>query len=162
MLILRDWPNLVASRLGLIAKDGSKGRPTLDFRLPWDGVADLWTEYAEIIASGADNPQHINYNRWVSDPTYHRDLAARYGVTSMEEYKQAVPFNGGGSSFQGREFDGRATDMNTLSRWNDLPFNLVPQFKEVVNAYPTANELSGRIFGIQAEQAVADLALRHP
>ncbi len=59
----------------------------------------------------------INYNRWVLDRTYRQQVSDRLGLDYSEEGLNEVLKFGPGSSFDGTQFDGKASEMKVLERW---------------------------------------------
>lgn len=59
----------------------------------------------------------ISYNRWVLERDYRRRIAAELGLTFTDTGVDHVPRTGSGSSFDGLDYDGRATRMDLFRRW---------------------------------------------
>ena len=109
LLVLRDPYNLFASRL----KMDCGLRPHIA-RGIWkqharEAVGDTRRLTGETIA--------VLYNRWKADRSYRRDLAQALGLAFSDAGFQNVPECAGGSSFDGVEFSGRASEMPTERRW---------------------------------------------
>jgi hypothetical protein len=131
ILILRDPYNLFASRL----HGEENNRP---YRIPFDRrhawlVRERWIECAlEYIGqtSYLQNLVVVDYNRFVSSQNYRRWLAAALRITSTERVLEYVPKYGGGSSFDGHHFDGKARAMKVLDRWQHYSAHLL--YREIL------------------------------
>jgi hypothetical protein len=66
------------------------------------------------------NTVAINYNRWVTDTMYRRNLAHRLGVVFTDEGFDDVHWYGGGSSFDGFMYQHHASEMRTHARWQSF------------------------------------------
>jgi hypothetical protein len=139
VLILRDPFNLIASRLE------NNMLPVKSFT---QSVIDLWLEYAkEFLGETQYLPNRkvlINYNHWVADINYRREIAFKLDLPFTDAGINDVRPQGGGSSFDKRNFAGRATEMDVLGRWKHFTNN--PLFLELLNHTELLN-YSDRIFG---------------
>lgn len=85
----------------------------------------------------------INYNRWVAERCYRREIATDLAIEFSDASIGQVPAAGNGRSFDGRRHDGNAHRMSTMERWKhfagDATFTKL--FDDEVHA------LSRRIFG---------------
>lgn len=144
VLILRDPYNLFASRLksGLYS-GGEWGYHTIS--LP--GAARIWKQHArEFLGERnhlAPNRVLVSYNRWTLDPAYRADLAERLGLRPGGDGLADVPATGGGSSFDGLNFHGRAADMKVFERWKHFAHD--PAYRRIFD--PEMRRLAERIFG---------------
>jgi hypothetical protein len=112
VLIVRDPYNLFASRL----RSGvGSVTPTTSVR--------IWKQHARQLLRGPrqlrHNPVLVLYNRWVTDRGYRGALAARLGIPFTDAGIDRVARCAGGSSFDGRAFDGMARRMDVFGRWRD-------------------------------------------
>lgn len=135
ILILRDPFNLFASR----QKAGYSGITPLTAKRVWKQHAREFMERRYLTGSCV----LIRYNAWATDGAYRRRLAERLGLRFTDAGFNDVSSCGGGSSFDGMEYDGRAAEMNVLARWryykNDPEYR--KQFdREIV-------EMAKKIFG---------------
>lgn len=109
-LVLRDPFNLFASR-----KRG------IHSPVPVRTAARIWKQHARaVLGSGAGlGPDSvcILYNRWVCDRSYRAAVAASLGVPFTDAGFNRVARCGGGSSFDGMRFDGKAERMDVFHRW---------------------------------------------
>jgi hypothetical protein len=84
----------------------------------WPDAVSLrkWVDYARLCAGGCE---WVSFNRWFSDADYRRGLAVRFDfrVNRAGEAWQRVPSRGGGSSFDGLRYAGRAQGMGVLERY---------------------------------------------
>jgi hypothetical protein len=140
ILILRDPYNLFASRL-------KYKKPKKHAMQNKEGFVEKWKSYAlEFLGDTniIDNKICINYNSWLKDIDYRRDLSKRLGGDFSDSNIDIVPSSGGGSSFDRKSYDGRASEMKLLERWKSLKNE--KYFLELVDDKELA-ELSFRIFG---------------
>lgn len=109
MLVLRDPFNLIASR----DRGGIPTPPALTRR--------LWKQHAREFLGDRRLLRHdklpVSYNRWVADTAYRRRIADHLGLRFTDAGRETVAGCHGGSSFDGRTYDGRATAMPVLDRW---------------------------------------------
>ena len=59
----------------------------------------------------------INYNQWFFDIEYRQKIAKKLQMEFSDAGIDIVLGLGGGSSFDGKQFDGQATSMNVLNRY---------------------------------------------
>ncbi|NEN90938.1 MAG: hypothetical protein F6K48_19295 [Okeania sp. SIO3H1] len=157
VLILRDPFNLFASRLknrlqkeknNLYLGESSYGNNFLSVRNPNKTVADLWINYAKEYLGETNylkqNKICINYNQWFTDVEYRRNIADKLQMEFSDVGINKVAGQGGGSSFEGKEFDGKATSMDVLNRWQKVADN--PRYRELFNNQKIL-KYSERIFG---------------
>lgn len=135
LVILRDPFNLFASRTAIGCALSSKIAPR------------MWHQHAGVALSpasrGSVERRVVIYNRWARDRAYRRDLARFLGVPFTDRGFDAIPACGGGSSFDGTSYDGRATAMPTDERWRRYADR-----DEYRNLFDVRTiELSERIFG---------------
>jgi hypothetical protein len=122
VLLLRDPYNLFASRI-------MSGKvPTKEAGM--DQKA-MYLEHAETFLTEMDRGSLvcINYNRWFLDAAYRADIQRQLGLEQSDADTQFVSSRGGGSSFEGQSMDGRASEMQVLSRWRKMEDN--PAFQEL-------------------------------
>lgn len=139
-VVVRDWYNMVASRLKYIEDAKAADRYTITAALNWPTVASLWMDHATtLINAPADTSSFVgvNYNYWLTDRGYRESLAANYGLPNSESTLNIVSSFGRGSSFDGLDKDGSAMTMNLLRRWEDL------ETDELRAAYLTAIDAGG-------------------
>ena len=109
---------------------------------------DLWLYYA-YESTGRTNylgerKLVVSYNRWCKDLDYRRDLAEALRLRFSDAGFDEVPRQGGGSSFEGRQLDGKASKMKTEERWKSLASD--PRFIACFRN-PRVLKLSEEIFG---------------
>lgn len=135
LVILRDPFNLFASRMALECKLSLRDAPR------------MWRQHAGVALSsavpGRVERRAIIYNKWVRDRDYRRDLAHFLGLPFTDSGVNAIPSCGGGSSFDGTIYDGRAADMATGERWRRYADR--DDYRRFFDARTI--ELSERIFG---------------
>ena len=136
VLILRDPFNLFASRLrclwGLLTP-----RTTVK----------VWKQHAREFLRETRYLRHepvvISYNRWCVDRDYRRRIAEALGLAFTDAGRRRVWPCNGGSSFDGRAYDGRADAMRVFDRWRHYADD--PSFRRMFDAELCA--LSDRIVG---------------
>lgn len=136
LLILRDPFNLFASRLA-----GGIGHVTLAT------AGRIWCQHAREFLGLRRHLRNervmVSYNAWASSPRYREQLAARLGVEFDDAAAEAVPAAGGGSSFDGTAFAGRAHEMRVFDRWRAYAGD--PLYASVFT--PPLVKLSEAVFG---------------
>ncbi len=137
ILVLRDLHNFIASRLRAYDFIG----------YPYEDHAELWASHAREFVGETEylpGSVKISYNEWVGSELYRRRLSERLGLPFTDRGLQHVPKIGGGSSFDGTEYDGRGQEMAVLSRWHAYADD--ETFRRYTSD-PERVELSRRIFG---------------
>lgn len=145
LLILRDPFNCLASRIKsnmLSVKDKKKT------------FIDLWLDYAKEYLGETQYLKHnkivINYNSWVDDLDYRRQIASQLKLEFSDAGFDEVKHQGGGSSFDGMQFTGQANKMNVHNRWQQ--FTNDPLFKKLLNNEELL-DYSAKIFGHIVDKA---------
>ncbi|MEP7247703.1 MAG: hypothetical protein ABI885_29010 [Gammaproteobacteria bacterium] len=143
ILIMRDPFNLFASRMKAGFLPGFLPR-IKDF----DRLTELWKEHAtEYLSLSNLLPAPkvcINFNEWFTSTSYRAELARTLGLQFSDTSVNAVPEFGGGSSFDGLAFQGRAQQMQITERWKE--FKDDARYRTIL-ADVEMLELSARIFG---------------
>ena len=139
VLILRDPFNLLASRF-------KKGY--IKVKCPDRTLVELWISYAqEYLAEThllTNNKIVVNYNQWFIDVGYRQQLADQLNVKFFDTGFNDVKGQGGGSSFDGIIFRGKAAEMDVLNRWKVFADD--PQYQKLIN-HAELRDYSERIFG---------------
>ena len=155
LLVLRDIHNMLASRW-MFGQRGGKcqlGNVNRD-------VIKTWVQYARVffyLSHGAGhrlNLNHVvpvNFNQWATNKAYRetlwRALSKRDdglpGAFTDAGYEDVTTW-GGGSSFDGTSFDGRASQMTVCYRHAQVPADA---YQELID--DEARTLSTAIFGEQ-------------
>lgn len=151
ILLLRDPFNTFASRLHLMRRERHNAF-VKDFLLPDEAgvpqLAQRWKFLAEEFIGKTshlgDQKLTINYNRWVTRSEYRASLCDLLAVPLREPLWEEVPHYGFGSSFDGKKFDRRASEMQVNRRWEY--FREDPEFLTLVGD-PDLWALSEQIFG---------------
>ena len=135
VLILRDPYNLLASKL--------KRRRRIRYNsiLNWINYAK---EYLDITSYLGKNKIIINYNKWVVNKEYRKKILLQLGLDSENIDFTNIPTFGGGSSFSGTKYDGKADRMDVFKRWESFKNN--KQYLSMVK-YKSLQMLSEVIFG---------------
>lgn len=139
VLILRDPFNMIASR---IQKDMMKVRNRSKT------IVEIWISYAQEYLHEKQYMKHnkvvINYNKWFTDINYRKQIALELNFEFDDRGINEVMEEGGGSSFDGLNFKGKAVEMNVLKRWEEFVDN--PLFCNLLNNEELI-EYSEKIFG---------------
>jgi hypothetical protein len=161
-VVVRDWYNMVASRLKYIADAKAINRYTITAALDWAAVANRWLDHATMLI---DTPQDtssfvgISYNRWLTDREYRENLAASYGLSNSETTLDTVSSFGLGSSFEGLDKNDGVRAMNLLRRWENLETDeLQTAYLIAINAGGVAVDgINRRLFGFDRAEVVSAL-----
>lgn len=112
LLILRDPFNLFASRLK---------KNYIEVQNPQGNMVDLWLEYAKEYLGETNYLKHnkicLNYNFWVKDIDYRKQISAQLNLDFSDAGINKVSGCGDGSSFEGRSLNGQASKMDVNNRW---------------------------------------------
>lgn len=139
LLIIRDPFNLLASRLK---------NNFLPVKSKRSSFIELWIEYAKEYLAETNYLKHnktcINYNLWVGDLDYRKQLADKLDIEFSDAGINQVRSYGGGSSFEGKSCDGEASTMDTINRWQYFVDD--PVYRKLIN-HPELLHYSEKIFG---------------
>ncbi|MDJ0746265.1 MAG: hypothetical protein QNJ32_23270 [Xenococcaceae cyanobacterium MO_167.B27] len=145
VILLRDPFNLIASRF---KKGNFVNQHYLGTKNPQLSVVDLWLSYAKEWLGETQyleyNRVFINYNKWFSDREYRQSLSSQLNLEFSDQGINQVKSQGGGSSFDARNFHNNATQMDVLNRWKNYADN--PSYREVFRNEELWN-YSQEIFG---------------
>ena len=73
------------------------------------------------------------FNKWFSDTAYRDSLAHRLGFTNYNRGIETVTNYGKGSSFDRKKYNGRASEMKVLNRWEEMRNNVL--YVQVIKKY---------------------------
>ena len=108
---------------------------------------DQWKTYArEFLGTTAALPADtvmIGFNQWFADSDYRKAKAEELGLDHCDRGVDEVSSDGGGSSFEGRDYQDRARQMKVLERWQVFADD--PRYRSAFDRETV--ELSNRIFG---------------
>jgi len=139
VIIIRDPFNLLASRIK---------KNYLTVKAKNKTVIELWLEYAQEYLGETQYLKNqkitINYNQWFRDITYRQQIAAKLQLEFTDAGINTVHGCGGGSSFEGRELNGKGNQMDVENRWQYYQEN---QLYRTLLANPQLWEYSAKIFG---------------
>ncbi|NEO99038.1 MAG: hypothetical protein F6K58_10230 [Symploca sp. SIO2E9] len=139
LLILRDPFNTLASRLK---------NNFIEVKDPNQTFIELWLSYAKEYLGETNHLKNnkvcINYNQWFLDVSYRKEITSNLKLEFSDAGINQVKAQGGGSSFEGREFDGKAIQMKVLDRWK--VFAEDPRYLKLLGNEEIL-EYSKRIFG---------------
>lgn len=113
--ILRDPLNWAASHLhsNLLA-----GAPE-DRNIDLDKYIDYHQNY------------NLNYNKWFSESSYRKEMEKKFELPEIGLINQKVRQYGGGSSFDKQAYDGKASEMQVLNRWQK--YRNYKQIQQILN-----------------------------
>ena len=138
IIILRDPFNLLASRM----KHWVEKKP----QLLQNGI-NLWVEYAEEILGLTDvipNRHFILYNQWFVDANYRKTIVVWFNGVHDDSCMEIVPEWGRGSTFDGLEYQNKASQMKVLERYKTIEDKNF--LKELIDN-PVFNNHTRSIFG---------------
>lgn len=129
LIILRDPFNWLASYLA-----------HKDFHY---SIMHVYFMFADHILS-AHNNTFINYNEWFRNKKYRKKLAEGLGLSFSDRMLNSVSPFGGGSSFTGTEYDGKAQKMAVLERWRVYAKD--EKYQHYLKEYPRLTKIGEEIF----------------
>lgn len=148
VLLLRDPYNMLASRLKILHE--RKSDHVAGEMLEHDGlsIVSLWMQHAKEFLGESRNLEDgvlaMNYNRWVFDEDYRREICRLLGGAYSEKTLPFIPRYGFGSSFEGSLQPRLLNRLGLLHRWRHLKED--PLFRELIDD-PELRKFSDRIFG---------------
>lgn len=141
IVILRDPYNWWASwyRYGM-------PNPNVQY-LPRPQTILWYLKYVEYARSHPE--QWVSFNQWFQSDEYRRSLEHRYDMVESDETLEQLPkFDFGvGSTFNAREYDGRAQQMKVLNRWEQVKDD--PHFYEPLRANPQLADIARDLFDFE-------------
>jgi hypothetical protein len=148
MLVLRDPFNHFASRLRSLKK-GCKWAWKEKTEAWAVFYVDLWKKQAkEFLGHTSYLPENkicVDFPKWTNNIEYRENIIEKIGLKFTDEGREEVVKAGGGSAFDNRKFDGKASEMKINDRWEEFvndPYYLSLFDDEVL-------ELSDKIWGKQ-------------
>lgn len=147
LLILRDPYNMFASiRKGQLQKK-SNHNYLKTYPKNQKSISELWLDYAKEFLGETNylkqNRVMLNYNQWVCDQEYRKNIAKKLDFNFCDTGFNVVKNYGGGSSFDGTKFNNQATKMDVLNRWQNFIDD--PEYRQMFNS--EIMEYSQKIFG---------------
>lgn len=139
--VVRDLPNLMASRIRMYEDLESRGLSRSVQSYTYDEVAALWVDYAKAyVESPQPDSGLINYPLWFQSSHYRNEVyeALDLGVNHDEGLNTVADF-GFGSSFDHQRFDGRAQQMGVLARWEEYEHD--PRYVAALTSHADIPEL---------------------
>lgn len=120
VLVIRDPYNLYASRLrGQLGHLGKVNPTATDYEV----FVRKYQDHAKIIDNSprSDDWVTISFNEWFTSGNYRKVVRDQLNLSeSAGARHDAVLDYGGGSSFDGLRFDGKASEMKILDRWREF------------------------------------------
>ncbi len=147
LLLLRDPFNLFASRLKK-EDDIIENKYSLRKESERKILSGLWKEHAKEFIGETSSLKNskvcVNYNKWVADKDYRKEIARLLDLEFTDAGFEEVLHIGGGSSFDRIKYNQKASDMKVLERWkhyiDDNDFLDIFKDREII-------DLSRKIFG---------------
>jgi len=136
ILVVRDPYNLFASRCS--------ARFTVRSGAISDHAKIIWKDHANEYLSRHQIDFCISYNEWFLNQDYRIAIASIFGLDYNEDKLNQVPEYGFGSSFDGLQYNGRASQMKVLERWKEHKQNA--EFLNFIRD-TEMKKLSTQIFG---------------
>lgn len=103
VIVCRDILNMVASQI--------KTNRVNDI----DFMISLWKYYTSL--DEHERRIIVNFNEWHINEQYRRTISKQLKLNFNDEGKNIVSSIGGGSSFDGVDYNGKAHEMDLLNRW---------------------------------------------
>src|SRR5438552_4193897 len=121
VLILRDFPNWLASRV----RYHEVARAEFPSFSQIVRFAQLWTIYAREYLGETNFLRDVSlvtvsFNKWVRDDSYRCEVLESTGIKLKDNSTSYVPGAGGGSSFDATLLSGKAEQMQVFDRWKYL------------------------------------------
>jgi hypothetical protein len=135
--VLRDLPNLIASRIAMYEDLDRRGLSHRSVRqIPLEAVTDLWVGYAhDYVENPSPDGGTINFPLWFQNRGYRNSVYESFGLGPNRDVGlENVADFGFGSSFDFRAFDGRAQEMKVLERWQQ--YREDPRYIEAISSHP--------------------------
>ncbi|MDB5181920.1 MAG: hypothetical protein JWP13_683 [Candidatus Saccharibacteria bacterium] len=140
--IVRDLPNLIASRIAMYDDLDRRGLSHRSVRkIPLEAVTDMWVGYARDYVERSDpRAGSVNFPLWFQSREYRDEVFDTLGLGDNQDagLNNVADF-GFGSSFDYRNFDGRAQEMGVLERWRK--YEGTPIFERAIVSHPDAPDL---------------------
>lgn len=143
VVILRDPYNLFASRI--------KHYHLFDAPSFNGSFATYnWIDYANYFLDPPDNVAAVSYNQFIADRDYREQVVKKLGAdfNSENDFKYMNKVDGsisGGSSFDGKRYDGAGAKMKITQRWECYKDN--PSYRNLFT--DEIKELSEKIFNFR-------------
>ncbi len=136
VVIIRTFKNWLASSLemgSVTVLDIEKYRSYLE-----------WATDTTLYFSGREgfDPNIIVYDKWVKSADYRKEICRILDLRYTNCGFRDVPTNGGGSSFDGLKFNGKAHEMKVLERWKEYEDD--EGFQIAIDRYSDIVEMSDR------------------
>ncbi len=141
ILVVRDPFNWLASWMKSVR--GWRGRDMKAFR---NDVRKYKLHAYEAMGLTDQLPDAkvVLYDKWFQDAEYRRELAERLGMPTSENGLLRVATEGGGSTFDGHKFEGRAQEMKVLTRWEHLKND--KEYCDLLDA--EMKDIAEKLFGV--------------
>ncbi len=129
IVVLRDPLNLIASRVQMYRK---QHHPVYASEVAIQNYI-LWSE---ILAQGSALSEKftvINYNQWFLSKEYRQGIIEAFDLPFTDAGREEVSQSGQGSSFDGLNFDGAASQMKVLERYKATEEDEI--YQSIVNSF---------------------------
>ena len=135
VILIREYKNWLAS----VLKSYNRVLIQQDMRIVMKDIR----KYVSIITN-KEGLNVIHYDKWCVSSDYRKGICKKLDLTYTNAGFKDVSSNGGGSSFDGIRFDGKADKMNTLDRWKEYQYDDL--FIAMLDAFPDVIRLSDKEF----------------
>ncbi len=144
LLILRDPFNMAASMYRKLQEGSDVYMKVYSSN---QNIMTLWLDYAKEFLGETNYLKHnkivVNYNEWCLNRDYRQQISKKLGLEFSDAGFNIVKGYGGGSSFDGKNMDGKAFQMDTMNRWKVFAGD--SEYKKMFNQ--TILDYSEKIFG---------------
>jgi hypothetical protein len=125
IVILRSFWNTMASKLEALKYAQTRAQPGRVGAAYRPTDVKGWTRYARAVKALLDKMDSrpivpILFDPWFEDPQYRRSIERKLLLEESDEGLQVVTNYGRGSSFDLRDFQGKAQQMDVLNRWKTV------------------------------------------
>ena len=117
IVILRNPWNIVASHIKHSGKT-FRSPKTIINRIPT--IYPLWCDYYKHYINNTEDLTFIIYDKWFNDIDYRKSISLKLGLNFIDIGLNFVAEEGDGSSFDGRNFNGKAQNMDVLRRYENI------------------------------------------
>ena len=131
VMVIRDFRNQLASFT-------KKAQERPDAPVWQVDIAALWEPFAKEACAKKIVQNHVLFDKWFSSKAYRRSCAKKLGLTFSDTGLNEVTPHGGGSSFDGCDFDGKGQEMDVLNRYKLFEKN--KKFQAVMDVMTPLNE----------------------
>jgi hypothetical protein len=153
--VLRDLPNLIASRIKMYEDLDQRGLSHRSVRkITYEQVTQMWVGYAKAyLDAPAPGDGSVNFPLWFQSRDYRNAMFETLNLGSNGDagLNNVADF-GFGSSFDHQSFNGRAQEMDVLERWRQYVGD--PHYERALDSHPEARQLMAEFDSLTARYLV--------